>query len=75
MSHRPVHICFFLFATIVASSVPAFSDPKCKPVVGSFEAHLVTPAEGCLACRPLHRWARLGRNPGHVRIHDDQRAP
>jgi hypothetical protein len=47
MSHRPVHICFFLFATIVASSVPAFSDPQCKPVVGSFEAHLVTPAEGC----------------------------
>jgi hypothetical protein len=47
MSHRPVHICFVLFATIVASSVPAFSDPQCKPVVGSFEAHLVTPAEGC----------------------------
>jgi hypothetical protein len=27
--------------------VPAFSDPQCKPVVGSFEAHLAMPAEGC----------------------------
>ena len=46
MSCRPVHICVFLFGA-VAFSVPAFSDPQCKPVVGSFEAHSVTPAEGC----------------------------
>jgi hypothetical protein len=47
MSHRPVHICAFLFAAVIAFSVPAFSDPQCKPVVGSFEAHVVGPAEGC----------------------------
>ena len=41
MSHRPVQICMFVLATI-AFAVPAFSDQQCKPVVGSFEAHVVT---------------------------------
>jgi len=47
MGHRPVHICFFLFTAVIAFGVPAFSDPQCKPVVGSFEAHTVT--EDCLS--------------------------
>jgi len=45
MSHRLVHIGAFLLAAITAFSVPAFSDQQCKPVVGSFEAHVVT--DGC----------------------------
>jgi hypothetical protein len=36
-----------VFATVIAVSAPAFAEPQCKPVVGSFEAHIVTPAEGC----------------------------
>jgi hypothetical protein len=45
MSYRPVHIFIFLFAATLAFSVPGFSDQQCKPIVGSFEAHVVT--EGC----------------------------
>jgi len=42
MSHRPVHIGLFVLAATAAFSVPAFSEQQCKPVVGSFEAHVVT---------------------------------
>jgi hypothetical protein len=45
MSHRAVHIGLFCITATVAFSVPAFSDQQCKPVVGSFEAHVVT--DGC----------------------------
>jgi hypothetical protein len=45
MRHRSVQICTFLFVATAVFSVPAFSDQQCKPVVGSFEAHVVT--EGC----------------------------
>ena len=45
MRHRSVQICTFLFVATAVSSAPAFSDQQCKPVVGSFEAHVVT--EGC----------------------------
>ena len=45
MSQRPAQISTFLFAAIVIASVPVFAEPQCKPVVGSFEAHLVV--EGC----------------------------
>ena len=47
MRHRSVRIRAFLCAATVAFSVPVFANPQCKPVVGSFEAHVVTPAEGC----------------------------
>ena len=47
MSHRPVPSCLFLLGAVIAFGVPAFAEPQCKPVVGSFEAHVVTPAEGC----------------------------
>jgi len=45
MRQRSVQICTFLFVATAVSGVPAFSDQQCKPVVGSFEAHVVT--EGC----------------------------
>jgi hypothetical protein len=47
LRHRFVQICTFLFVAIAVSSAPAFSDQQCKPVVGSFEAHVVTAADGC----------------------------
>ena len=42
----------FLFVTAMAlASSPAYADPTCKPVVGSFEAHVVPPPPfgDCLA--------------------------
>ena len=47
MTHRSIRTGFFLCSAIIAFSAPAFSAPRCKPVVGSFEAHVVTPADGC----------------------------
>jgi len=41
MSHRPGQICILLLTATVVASVPAFADPQCKPVVGSFEAQVV----------------------------------
>jgi len=40
-----------LVAAVVAAARPARADQNCKPVVGSFEAHVVT--EGCLAAPGL----------------------
>jgi hypothetical protein len=45
MSHRPIQVCAFFLAATMVFTVPAFSDPQCKPVVGSFEAAVVT--DGC----------------------------
>jgi hypothetical protein len=45
MSYRLVHITFLFLLAATLVSMPAFSDQQCKPVVGSFEAHVV--AEGC----------------------------
>jgi len=66
MGHRPVHICFFLFTAVIAFGVPAFSDPQCKPVVGSFEAHTVT--EDCLSPLGL---CTAGRVWGGIRLRGD----
>jgi hypothetical protein len=38
-------ISTFLLTATVAVGAPAFADQQCKPVVGSFEAHVVV--EGC----------------------------
>jgi hypothetical protein len=45
MSHCPGRIYPLLLAALVGASVPAFADQQCKPVVGSFEAHVVV--DGC----------------------------
>lgn len=51
MSDRRGQISVFLLAATMASALPAFADPQCRPVVGSFEANVVT--EGCTAPVPL----------------------
>jgi hypothetical protein len=40
-----------VLAAVLMSAVPARADQHCKPVVGSFEAHVVT--DGCLAAPGL----------------------
>ena len=47
MSHRPGQIAVFLIAATVVVSASVFADQQCKPVVGSFEAHLVSIQDGC----------------------------
>src|SRR5580765_2039524 len=40
-----------IIAAAIAAASPASADPQCKPVVGSFEAHITT--EGCTAAPGL----------------------
>lgn len=41
MNQRLGQISVFLLAATVVFNAPAFADQQCKPIVGSFEAHVV----------------------------------
>jgi hypothetical protein len=45
MRNRRGQMCVFVLAATMVFSVPAFAEQQCKPVVGSFEAHVVL--DGC----------------------------